>query len=291
MSKKYAHQQKKSGKPPLKSRSPRKAITAVLLLLSLSVAGLVLAQWRSIRRVTNHLSLTPAPQTTPSPQLSKEYIYAGGKLVAIEEPAATGGSGPPPTNLLATATSGTTVSLTWTAPTGSISSYQVERSQSISGPYTTLSPNPTTTSVNDSTASAGIAYLYRVRAVYTAGGYSDYSTKDLATTIMFIDNPLVVGTTPINAQHLTELRQAVNAVRTLAGPGLGQATWTYPDPVSTPTMLRRPIYLKDVTELRSELDEALTILNLTQPYPATPPLASGSPVSAAHFTQIRDRVK
>jgi hypothetical protein len=199
--------------------------------------------------------------------------------------------GPAPTNLFATATSGTSVLLIWTAPTGSISSYQVERSQSVNGSYTTLSPNPITTSFTDSMASPGTAYLYRVRAVYTAGGHSSYSNKDLATTIIFEDDPLNPNGTKtlIRAQHLIELRQAVSAVRILAG--LNLATWTYPDPVSTPAALRRLIYLKDMTELRSELDAALTILNRTQSYPTNPPLALGSPVSAAHFTQIRDRVK
>jgi hypothetical protein len=85
------------------------------------------------------------------------------------------------------------------------------------------------------------------------------------------------------------LRQAVNGVRALAG--LGPASWTYPDPVSSPPEQRRKIYLEDVTDLRTNLDAALTILGRQQAYDANPPLARGSGVSAAHFTQIRDRVK
>lgn len=91
------------------------------------------------------------------------------------------------------------------------------------------------------------------------------------------------------ARHLTEMRTAVNAVRILSG--IGQASWTYPDPVSIPVEQRRKIYLEDVTELRARLDEALNILNMYQPYPANPLLARHEPVRAAHFTQIRDRVK
>ena len=93
----------------------------------------------------------------------------------------------------------------------------------------------------------------------------------------------------IQAVHLVQLRQAVNAVRALAG--LSAASWTYPDPVSSPPEQRRRIYLEDVTELRSRLDDALSILGLSQPYPTDPPLARGSVVSAEHFKQIRDRVK
>jgi hypothetical protein len=90
--------------------------------------------------------------------------------------------------------------------------------------------------------------------------------------------------------HLTELRRAVNAVRALAG-GLAPASWTYPDPVSTPLEQRRPIYLEDVQELRDRLDDALGPLNRLSAYPTDPPLARGAVVYAAHFEQIRARVK
>lgn len=216
---------------------------------------------------------------------------AGDSAYSNEAGYADENAGPAPTNLLATATSGTSVLLTWTAPTGSISSYQVERSQSVNGSYTSLSSSPTTTTLIDFTASPGTAYLYRVRAVYTAGGHSNYSNKDLATTIIFEDDPLNPnGTkTVIRAQHLIQLRQAVNAVRALAG--LGQASWTYPDPVSTPIEQRRPIFLEDVTELRSRLDDALTILNRALPYDPNPPLVRYGFINEAHFTQIRERVR
>jgi len=95
--------------------------------------------------------------------------------------------------------------------------------------------------------------------------------------------------TPIKAAHLVELRRAVNAVRNLAG--WADAGWTYPDPVSTLSSQRRKIYLEDVTELRSRLGEALSALGLAEPYPANPPLVRGAAVRAAHFEQIRERVR
>jgi hypothetical protein len=294
MSKKARNQQKQRSVQH-KGQSRRKVVVVAGLILCLGLTTLILAQWRAMRvAIRTNASLAPAappPQANPTPTLSKEYIYAGGRLIATEEPTSTSTNGPAPTGLLATATSGTTVSLTWTAPTGTINSYQVERSQSINGPYTPLSPNPQTTSFTDTTASGGIAYLYQVKAIYTGGGSSTYSNKDLATTIIFTDDPLnPTGTkTIIQAQHLIDLRQAVNAVRALAG--LSSASWTYPDPVSGPPSQRRQIYLEDITDLRSKLDDALTILGMSQPYPSSPPLARGSAVSAAHFTQIRDRVK
>jgi Fibronectin type III domain len=285
MPKKKVHLRNSRHAKKSKRRNRRKNALIASLILSLSLAGILIARWRGVPLVGNPLATSLQPSQTPS--LSKEYIYAGGKLVAIEE--STVGSGPAPTNLLATATSATAVSLTWTAPTGSISHYLVERSQSVNEPYIALTPNPTTTSFTDSTATSDTAYLYRVRAVYTNGGYSEHSNRDLATTVVFTDNPLVPSVTPIRASHMRELRRAVNAVRTLAG--LPPASWTYPDPVSEPAEQRRNIYLEDVTDLRTKLDEALTILERVQPYDPNPPLSSGSLISAEHFTQIRERVK
>ncbi|HEX8845803.1 MAG TPA: fibronectin type III domain-containing protein [Pyrinomonadaceae bacterium] len=292
MPKKKSRQQQKQKQPLRQSRSRRKAVLIAGLILCLGLTSALLAQWRSIHTSSNYLS--PAPQTSPTPQLSKEYIYAGGRLIATEEPSSGGGTSTlsPPSSLIATGTSTSQVNLNWTAATGgTVDHYQIERMQSLSAGYTVIASNVTATSYNDTAVSSTSAYLYRVRAVDSQGNFTTYSNKDLATTATFTDDPLnPAGTrTIIKAQHLVELRQAVNAARALAG--LSAASWTYPDPVSSPTSQRRTIYLEDVTDLRSKLDEALTILEMSQSYPTDPPLARGSAVSAAHFTQIRERLK
>ena len=253
------------------------------LVLCLGLSGLFLAQMKSAglftRTYVNPASV-PLPQAGSTPALTKEYIYAGGRLVAVEEAGVP--SGPGPTNLVATATAGTTVFLTWAAPTGTISNYQVERSQSINGPFTLLSPNPTATNFTDSTASAGVAYLYRVRAAYTGGGYSNYSNKDLATTIMFTDDPLTAGVTTVKALHVTELRQAVNAVRTTAA--LQGSTWT--DASLTGVAAKGA----HVQELRTNLDQALTALGIaTSAY--TDLSLPGITIKKVHIEELRARVK
>jgi hypothetical protein len=269
---------------------------AVMLVLSLSVAGIILAQWRSSYRALHPLALLPTP--TP-PQLSKEYIYAGGRLIATEEPGAATSPLSAPSGLTATGVSGppASVTLTWTASTGgTVDHYRVEKCQSF-GPncYSFAADVPaatgTVTYTDSNGVSAGAAYLYKVRAVDASGLYTNYSNADMVTALTFTDDPLnPQGTkTVIKAAHLNELRQAVNAVRALVG--LPAASWTYPDPVSNPPSQRRKIYLEDVTELRSNLDAALNVLGMTQPYPSDPPLDRGAVVRAAHFTQIRDRVK
>ena len=61
--------------------------------------------------------------------------------------------------------------------------------------------------------------LYRVRGVDANNNVSAYSNVDLATTILFTNDPLIAGVTVVKAQHFTELRSAVNAVRApLASP-------------------------------------------------------------------------
>jgi hypothetical protein len=74
---------------PLQQKGRIKHITAILfaLILSLSIAGIMFARWKTFHRTLNSSSVLP--QTSPSPSLSKEYIYAGGKLVATEEPSIT----------------------------------------------------------------------------------------------------------------------------------------------------------------------------------------------------------
>lgn len=236
---------------------------------------------------------------TVSYTLKKTYYIPYGN-VTLEAAAVAFGSGsgehleqtapPAPTNLLATANTSTAVEVSWAAPATSntVSHYVVERAQSI-GAFAPVASNVTTTTYIDAGGAINTAYLYRVKAVYETGQQSAYSNEDLATTVLFAET-LTPRLTTIKAAHLVELRQAVTAVRALV-PGLGQTTWKYPNPVSSPPSQRRPIYLEDVTDLRTNLDAALSALGRYQPYPATPPLARGTVVSAEHFNQIRQRVK
>jgi hypothetical protein len=139
----------------------------------------------------------------------------------------------------------------------------------------------TTTSFSDTTAAANTAYLYRVRAVNSAGASTD-SAADIATTVIFTDDPLVLGVTVIKAVRLTQLRTAVNAVRALAG--LAAVTFTDPTPSG---VVVKAIH---ITELRSALDPALSALGL----PSggwTDASLTGVVIKAVHFQEIRNRVK
>ena len=73
---------------------------------------------------------------------------------------------PPPTNVTATAGNGQ-VGLSWSASSGA-TSYNVKRSTTSGGPYTTIA-SPTTTSYTDTGVTNGTTYYYVVSAVNTAG--------------------------------------------------------------------------------------------------------------------------
>jgi fibronectin type 3 domain-containing protein len=85
------------------------------------------------------------------------------------------------------------VALSWTAPAGPVTSYNVKRGTVSGGPYTTISTagSVTTTSYTDSSALNGTTYYYVVSAV-NGGGEGPNSTQASATptgtrTLVFSD--------------------------------------------------------------------------------------------------------
>ena len=182
-----------------------------------------------------------------------------------------------PSNLVARATSTTTVLITWDAPIDAVA-YQVERSVN-NGAFTRIA-TVTNTSHTDSGRTPNTTYVYRVRAIRGNDSVTGYSNRDHATTIMFTDDPLAPGE-PVKAVHLTELRTAVNAVRAAAG--LAPATWTDPNPQGV------PVKAVHITQLRNALTPALTALGKSASYSGG--VAIAGVIRAVHFQEIRDLVK
>ncbi len=175
------------------------------------------------------------------------------------------------------------INLTWTIPAVPFHHYEVERRHCVPDPSCApMQWSTTTNSFTDTGVDPGIAYLYRVRAVDAAVTTKALSNFDLATVIIFTDDPLIAGVTTIKAQHLIELRQAINAVRITGG--LTTTTWTDPSPLG---VWIRAVH---VQEMRTALDPALGALGLpVQPY-ANPSL-SGATVMRIDFDELRQRVK
>jgi hypothetical protein len=119
------------------------------------------------------------------------------------------------------------------------------------------------------------------------GNVSAESNIDLATAITFEDDPFPFPPTQtvVRAQHVIQLRQAVNAVRHLT-PALQDYSWMQGTLTPGATLIKA----NDIEELRTALDEALLILNLpTGGY--TDPDLDGLLFQKYHITQLRDRVK
>lgn len=87
---------------------------------------------------------------------------------------------PAPTGLTATAVSNTQINLSWTASTGA-TSYNVLRSNTSGGPYTTIAIGETSTTYGDSGLTPNTTYYYVVQAV-NSYGTSGNSNEASATT-------------------------------------------------------------------------------------------------------------
>jgi hypothetical protein len=128
----------------------------------------------------------------------------------------------------------------------------------------------------------GAAYLFKARAVNAAATASAYSAPDLATVVVFADDPIVPLVTKAKLVHITELRTAVNAVRALAG--LSAATWTT-------IQVGDAIQAVPITELRTALDAARSALTLSTLSYTDPSLSAGARIKAAHVQELRNGTK
>lgn len=182
-----------------------------------------------------------------------------------------------PGNLIATAATASAINLVWT-PVSGAASYQILRS-SLNGPFTQVATSATNSYANTG-LTGGRTYLYRVKAVDGGGLAGGESNTDLATTIVFTDDP--AGRAVIRQVHLVQARSAVNAVRAAAG----LAAFAFTDPTLT------GVYVKAIhmQQLRSAVDQARTALGFpvtVKTYPAT----AGTIVRALDLEQVRAGVK
>lgn len=157
-------------------------------------------------------------------------------------------SGPQsPTGLVATVTSPTQVSLTWTQSANGASSYIVQRRNG-ANPYAAITCTAGTDhSCLDNTVSSPNAYVYRVCAETTTNPALTCSIPDVATVFSFTDDPIVAGVTTVKPAHITELQTAINKL--LETSGDGDATFTAASSTG-------PIQAAQLQELQDALDLA-----------------------------------
>lgn len=174
-----------------------------------------------------------------------------------------------PANLIAVAASATAVSLTWT---GGAATYLIERRVS-SGAFEALTSTSDTAYV-DSGLVPDTTYFYRIVAEATT------SNTDLATTIVFTDDPIVAASTVIKAVHFTQLLTGVNALRAAASlPAVA-----FSDPVSPGS----PVQASQMSTLRNGIGEAYTALGLGAITYEDPTL---SQVMRSHVEDLRHAIR
>lgn len=265
---------------------------AIGLLLSLIIVGGVFARWGSLfstqKQQTNKSAaspISPTPTNLNPDSPSKEYIYAGGRLVATDELAGVILSAP--TNLRATTISSTQIHLAWGTVTGA-SRYELQKSLNYTDPndhgFGTVNSNITST-FRDDTVSAGAAYIYRVRAFDANNQPSPFSNIDVAAAISFTEDPVTSGMT-VKEFHVTQLRLGVDALRIASG--LPAASWANPPPLAQTVNIMK----LHLDQLRANLDAARTALSLPAPaYTDATITQFITPVKAVHIQELRRLIK
>ena len=152
-------------------------------------------------------------------------------------------------------------------------------------PMTPSGPTFRGTIPGSAVTEAGLQYYLEARnadgkaahAPSTAPG-TPYSV--VVGTTVFTDDPLTPRVTPIKAKHLTELRDAINTLRSRVGLG----PFAFPtDAIVTP---------RATSVKAAHLSEMCTALK--QAYPAaacTTAIAPGQVIQAIHFTNLRKAVR
>ncbi|HKO57042.1 MAG TPA: N,N-dimethylformamidase beta subunit family domain-containing protein [Thermoanaerobaculia bacterium] len=219
---------------------------------------------------TGPSSVSYSVKDNPGAEARTGTIRIGGEVFQVTQNAA----GSTPITLTATATGSTSVLASWSAEPGA-SSYEVFRSQ---GGALVLVGSTSATSFNDTSVQAGAAYLYRVRALTSAGVRMAYSNVDLATTFTFTDPSLAPGSV-IRAAHLEDLRAAVDALR--ATIGLPPVAWT--DPVLAGVVVKSA----HVLQLRTAINEVRAAIGLA-PATFSSPLTL---IKAVHIEEMRNAVR
>jgi hypothetical protein len=124
------------------------------------------------------------------------------------------------------------------------------------------------------------------RALTAAEIQTDMGRPVGAVSFIFTNDPLAVQSTVIAALHITELRAAINTVRTARG--LSAFAWT------DPTLTARSTKVKAVhlTEMRTALNQAYQAAGRTAPtYTDASIVAGATKITAVHLNELRTAVR
>ena len=132
------------------------------------------------------------------------------------------------------------------------------------------------------------AGAYTIEATTYLGGETGPFTltlhaEDAGTPILFTDDPIEPGVTPVRALHFTELRAGIDQLR--AAHGLDPFPWT--DPTLATGASVRGLH---VTELRTALRQAYDAAGRTRVF-STEPVEPGRVIQAWHVNELRRAIE
>ncbi|HEX6640897.1 MAG TPA: hypothetical protein VF215_07270, partial [Thermoanaerobaculia bacterium] len=130
------------------------------------------------------------------------------------------------------------------------------------------------------TLPTGTTRMYAVARTYGGGSSGPIGPPDIVTNVAFDDDPVAAGT-PLRASHVTQLRTAINAVRTFAGLSAF--------PFTAPTVAGAGILAAHFTELRSALAAARNAIGMPLTLSTAP--VAGASIRAAHLEELRAGVR
>jgi hypothetical protein len=147
--------------------------------------------------------------------------------------------------------------------------------------YTNGPGDPSTITVTTPAHSVGAV---QIDVTPTSGSAYSRTNAFAYLPTVFTDDSITVGQTTAKAQHILELRQAIEALRAIEA--LGVVPWT--DPTLAPgTAIRATHRL----ELRRFLDDAATRLGFSTPAYTDPALTSGFVIKRIHIEELRQRIR
>lgn len=196
-----------------------------------------------------------------------------------------GGTGTTTCNHLGRLTFPAVPAITWASPASiaygtALSATQLNATANVPGEFVYTPASGTVLAVGTHTLTTS----------FTPTDTVNYATASATTTlvvafVVFTDDPLQSGVTPVKAVHVTELRQAIDTLRTRSG--LGGFAWTDTTVGAGATLVKAA----HLTELRSALNDVYAALGQSAPtYTHSTITAGVTEITALDITELRAAV-